>query len=226
MPGLRGSRQPFRSCVPELPRAQPAQSGGGRGGVGAAVVLLGGVIILGVQVVRGGRAPSDPARVDATSPDPATDTSGDYGWIVKAMAECDEEAKLQTDTMHFLIVPVTSTGLSLPGWSPSPITAVGESILLLNSSDALIGLRNRAMALYQKPLTFAVSDPETQTTYKWKPAIGVTALKTRETSWGSLKLGFEIPDLAKEIAWGPAIHLGKGTCYWVNPLVRPSARSQ
>ena len=188
----------------------------------AAAVLLGGLIVLGVQLMRPGKAPSDAGN---TSSDPAAGTTEGYGWIVQAMAECDEEAKLRTDTMHFLIVPVTSTGMSLPGWSPSPITTVGDAVLLLNSSDALIGLRNRALALYQRPLTFAISDPESGTVYRWKPAVGVTALKARDTGWSSLKLGLEIPDLAREIAWGPTIHASKRTCYWVNPLVRSPARS-
>ncbi len=191
----------------------------------AAAVLLGGLIVLGVQLMRTGKTPTDAGRASNTSSDPAADTTEGYGWIVQAMAECDEEAKLRTDTMHFLIVPVTSTGMSLPGWSPSPITSVGAAVLLLNSSDTLIGLRNRALALYQRPLTFAISDPESATIHRWKPAVGVTALKTRDTGWGTLKLGLEIPDLAKEIAWGPIIHLSKGTCYWVNPLVRSPARS-
>ena len=139
------------------------------------------------------------------------------------MAECDEEAKLKPDTMHFLIVPVASTGLTLPGFSASPISNIGNSAALLSSTDTLIGLRNRVLVLYQKPMTFAVSDPTTKTVYKWKPAVGVTALKTRETGSSSLTLGFEIPDVAKEIEWGPTINLNKGTCYWINPLVRGPA---
>jgi hypothetical protein len=186
----------------------------------AAVVLLGSLIVLGVQLKRTGKGPTDAVHAGNTSSDPRPDTTEGYGWIVQAMAECDEEAKLRTDTMHFLIVPVTSTGMSLPGWSPSPISPVGDAVLLLNASDALIGLRNRALALYQRPVTFAISDPQSGTIYKWKPAVGVTALKRRDTTWGNLKLGFEIPHLAEEIAWGPIIHLRKGTCYWVNPLVR------
>ncbi len=95
----------------------------------------------------------------------------------------------------------------------------------LSSTDTLIGLRNRVLTLYQKPVTFAVSDPATNTVYKWKAAVGVTGLKSRETGSTSLTLGFEIPDVAKEIEWGPTINLSKGTCYWINPLVRSAARS-
>jgi hypothetical protein len=191
----------------------------------AAVLVAGGLAVLGAQLFRGHDTPRSPPQAgDATAVDPTADAAGDYGWIVKAMAECEEEAKLKTDTMHFLIVPVTATGIVLPGWAPNPISPVGNSATLLTSTDALIGLRNRALVLYQKPLTFAVSDPATSTVYKWKPAIGVTALKTRQTGLASLTLGFEIPDLAQEIEWGPTINLSNGSCYWINPLVRRSMR--
>ena len=189
----------------------------------AVVVLAGSIVAVGVYAFRGKAvAPSAP---QAEGTPPATDTADDYGWIVKAMAECEEEAKLKQDTMHFLIVPVASTGLSLPGFSASPISNVGNAAVLLSSTDTLIGLRNRVLTLYQKPMTFAVSDPETNTVYKWKAAVGVTGLKSRETGSKSLTLGFEIPDVAKEIEWGPTINLNKGTCYWINPLVRGAARS-
>jgi hypothetical protein len=187
------------------------------------VLVAGGLTALGLQAFRGKSAP----RADSppASPAPTTDTAPDYGWIVTAMAECEEEAKLKLDTMHFLIVPLTPTGMSLPGWTPKPISAVGDSAVLLTSSDALIGLRNRVLVLYEKPITFAVSDPATNTVYKWKPAVGVAALKTKEAGQTSFVLGFEIPDLAKDIEWGPTINLGKGTCYWINPMIRAGTRS-
>jgi len=190
-----------------------------------ALALAGGLIALSVQVVRSMRTAESapPAGGAPGASGPTTDTSAAYGWIVKAMAECEEEAKLRQDTLHFLIVPVTTTGLSLPGWSPNPIGPVGDSATLFNSSDTLIGLRNGALALYRKPLTFALSDPATQTVYKWKPAIGVTALKTRDSGIGSVTLGFEIPDLAKDIAWGPTINLSKGNCYWINPVIHAAS---
>jgi hypothetical protein len=141
------------------------------------------------------------------------------------MADCDVEAKHRLDTLHFLIIPVTTTALSLPGWSPNAIGTIGGAATLLHSSDAVIGLRNRALALYKKPLTFVVADPETKTVYKWKPAVGVTALTTRDTGLSRLTLGFEIPDASKDIEWGPTINLTKGTCYWINPLVLGAPRS-
>ena len=193
----------------------------------AAIVLAGGLVMLGAQAFRSRQAPPPPAPAESapSTPEPPAATTQDYGWIVQAMAECDEEAKQRVDTLHFLIVPVATTGTALPGWSPSPIGAIGNSAVLLNSSDALIGLRNHALMLYRKPLTFLVSDPETDTVYKWKPATGVASLKRRGTDVNSLKLGFEIPEVAKNIEWGPVISLKKATCYWINPLVRPVPRS-
>lgn len=189
----------------------------------SAVALVGGLIAASVLVVRGTRTPQSPPP--AAGAPPASDTTVAYGWIVKAMAECEEEAKLREDTLHFLIVPVTTTGLSLPGWSPTPIGPVGDSATLFSSSDTLIGLRNGALALYRKPLTFALSDPATQTVYKWKPAVGVTALKTRDSGVGSITIGFEIPDVAKDIAWGPTINLSKGNCYWINPVIHAAGHA-
>jgi hypothetical protein len=204
------------------------------------VGLIGGVTALGVFAFRGvttsksasqspskGRPQAEmkAATKAAANSAPQADaaTNDDYSWIVAAMAECEEEAKLKTDTMHFLIVPVTTTTTSMLGWTPAPISPVGRAAVLINSTDTLIGLRNRALALYRNPLAFAVSDPATQTVYKWKPAVGVTALKTRESNSANLTLGFEISDHSKEVEWGPTINLQKGSCYWINPLIRARA---
>jgi len=156
---------------------------------------------------------------------PPREGASDYGWIVQAMADCDEEAKRTAETLSFLIVPVSKTDMSLPGWSPMPIGTMGSSVVLLNSTDALIGLRNRALELYDKPVAFTVSDPATSTVYKWKASVGVTALKTRAAGLDNLKLGFEIPQVAKGVEWGPTVKVERGTCYWINPLIRAAARS-
>ena len=89
----------------------------------------------------------------------------------------------------------------------------------------MIGLRNRVLALYQKPLIFAVSDPNSKTAQKWKPSVGVAPLTTKDTDQPALTLGFEIPDTGKPIEWGPTINLTKGTCYWINPLILSAPRS-
>jgi hypothetical protein len=191
----------------------------------SAVLFAGGLIVLGWHALRSEESPQPEARAKGAAADPGGTGSEDYGWLVQAMADCDVEAKHRLDTLHFLIIPVTTTALSLPGWAPNAIGTIGGAATLLHSSDAVIGLRNRALALYKKPLTFLVADPETKTVYKWKPAVGVTALTTRDTGLSRLTLGFEIPDASKDIEWGPTINLTKGTCYWINPLVLGAPRS-
>jgi hypothetical protein len=150
--------------------------------------------------------------------------SSDYGWIVKAMAECEEEAKQSPQRLHFLIVPVIATGNSLPGWSPAPIGAIGPFARLLKHTDTLLGLRNGVFVLYPKPITFVISDPATEMLYKWKPAVGVARLKTRDNDFSKLKLGFEIPDIGVETQWGPTVPINQGTCYWINPLIETASR--
>jgi hypothetical protein len=194
-------------------------------GLALVAVAIVGATMFGMQAFN--KAPPAQPQADraVSAPERAKDGEDDYGWIVKEMAECDVAAKQALDKMHFLIVPVTTTGMTLPGWTPRPIGKVGTSAALLTSSDAMIGLRNRMLALYQKPLTFAISDPATKAVFKWKPSVGVTSLTTPDTGSSSLTLGFEIPDLAKEIEWGPTINLSQGTCYWINPIIRGGVRS-
>jgi hypothetical protein len=182
----------------------------------AAALLAAGLIALGWWALRGD---AEPGRPPAALAPAAADAKSDYGWLMTAMAECEAEAKVQTDTMRFLIVPVTATGISLPGWSPPVIGTLGDVVTLLHSTDTLIGLRNGALALYPKPVTFALSDPTSKTVYKWKPAVGVSGLSSRELAAGQFALGLDIPDVVKETAWGPTLNLKKGSCYWINALV-------
>jgi hypothetical protein len=184
-----------------------------------AVVLVGGAITLGALYAPRGKKPAQ----EQPQSEPKAEAAEDYGWIVKAMAECDETAKRSLDVLRFLILPLTNTNKALAGWRPSIISMAGDRIQLISATDALIGLRNGAMALYPKEVTFAVSDPKTNTTYKWKPAVGVSELTTRETSFESLKLGFQVAEIGDEIVWGPTINIETGTCYWTNPLILPPA---
>ena len=190
-----------------------------------AVILIAGAVALGVKFFHAGEGPRTAAPGAQPAPGSTADDTAEFGWIVKAMAECEEEAKQKLDTLHFLIVPVTATGHSLPGWSPVPISDIGASAKLLTSTDALIGLRNGALELYAKPVTFVISDPASKTIYKWKPAVGVAALATKEASFEKIRLGFELPDVAGDVEWGPTIAVSKGTCYWINPLVLAPTRS-
>jgi hypothetical protein len=141
-----------------------------------------------------------------------------YGWIAQAMADCEVLAKRNSDTLYFLIVPTKHSATPAPGWNPVTIGNLGQTATLLASADALVGLRNGSLELYRDPLTFAIRDPDTNTTYKWKPANGVSELKSREVKAASLTLGIEL-DNSGTIEWGPTIAIATGSCYWTNPLI-------
>jgi hypothetical protein len=183
----------------------------------SAIVLASAIIALGYYAFRSASAPPAPQEAQMRG-HAATDTVDNYGWIVQAMAECEVEAKQQLDRLHFLVVPLTATGLSLPGWSPNPIGDIGADAKLVGAGDAMIGLRNGALILYPKPIIFLVSDPATRTVYKWKPAVGVAALNA-SYSFEKVTLGLELPDVSGEVQWGPTVNITKGTCYWINPLI-------
>ena len=182
------------------------------------LLALGGVF--GSKLLWKRAAPSEPAEPAAAPP--AAETPEAFGWIAQAMADCEVLAKQNADTLYFLIVPVKPSANPVPGWRPVTIGNLGQNAALLASADALVGLRNGALELYRDPLTFAVKDPDTNTTYKWKPANGVSELKSRELKATSLTLGIELGDNG-EIIWGPTIAIAKGSCYWTNPLILPGA---
>ncbi len=182
----------------------------------AALVVIAGAIALGVYALRE-KGTSAPPAASAEKP-------AEYDWLLQAMAECEAEAKQKSDTLNFLIVPMTTTGASLPGWSAKPLSSVGNAGALLSSTDALFGLTNHLLTLYDRPIAFAVSDPTTDAVLKWKPAVGVSSLKTRETGFANLKLGFQMSETADQIEWGPTVAIEKGTCYWIMALFeRPRA---
>jgi hypothetical protein len=158
----------------------------------------------------------------ASTGEPGAETPEAFGWIAQAMADCEVLAKQNADALYFLIVPVKPSGNQVAGWRPVTIGNLGQNAALLASADALVGLRNGALELYRDPLTFAVKDPDTNTVYKWKPANGVSELKSRELKVASLTLGIELGN-SGEVLWGPTIAIAKGSCYWTNPLILPGA---
>ena len=112
---------------------------------------------------------------------------------------------------------------NVAGWVPGSIGLVGNSVELLPSSNAVIGLRNGSLALYREPLAFAVTDPATNTVYRWKPEAGVTVL----TVAGERLCGTQarIPARRQQRhRMGDRRRAEPGTCYWIYPLIRTARR--
>jgi hypothetical protein len=177
----------------------------------ALLVLLGGASYFGAGAFLW--APQ--ASPQTSKAEPQEDA---YGWIVQAMADCDVYAKQYPDILYFLIVPLALTEKKVAGWNPVETGRIGGSATLISSRDAIIGLRNGMLVLYRKPITFAIKDTATQTIYKWKPAAGVSELKSSESGLASPILGFQLAEQA-DIEWGPAFSIAKGACYWIMPVI-------
>ena len=90
-------------------------------------------------------------------------------------------------------MPVTAERRAGAGMAAGTIGNIGTSAVLMASADALVGLRNGALELYREPVTFVVTDPDTNTIYKWKPAVGVAELKSHESA-AKLTLGIQLGD--------------------------------
>jgi hypothetical protein len=146
----------------------------------------------------------------------------EFGWIERAIAQCEAEAARNGATLYFLVIPVVaSDGEQLPWMSKSNGT-VGPSILLLGSQTTLDGLRAGSLRLASRPFNFSILEPSTSRIYKWKPALGVSKFAIREANTvAAFQPGFEIP-VGGEPRWadGGAIPRQPGTCYWTGALIR------
>jgi hypothetical protein len=183
----------------------------------AALIVLGGAGFLGARTFLWPQPA--PTAEQATKPATPETGIGDYGWLVQAMADCDVYAKRDTDVLYFLIIPIAPSGNIVPAFQPATLGEIGSAATLVRSTDALIGLRNGAFVIYSKPLTFALRDQNMSTVYKWEPAVGVAELKSRKITATWLTLGVQLEG-GKDVEWGPTLNVGKGTCYWTNPLIK------
>ena len=89
----------------------------------AVMAVVAGVVVLGSLIFIRGK---DEAPGGLATPEQKAEAGEQYGWLVKAMAECEEEAKRTTDKLYFLIAPVTRTTTNAAGWVPGRIGMVGD----------------------------------------------------------------------------------------------------
>ena len=148
----------------------------------AVLVLAGALAVLGVAGLSRKDAPQSPTQAGdaSTTADRPPTPPGTIGWIAQAMAECEVVAKQNADTLYFLIVPVKPSAIPCP--------AGARSRSATSASRRAAGLGGRAGRAAQRragalPRSADVrgQDPDTNTTYKWKPANGVSELKSRES---------------------------------------------
>ena len=144
-----------------------------------------------------------------------------FGWIGRAIAQCEAEAARSVDTLYFLVIPVVAPDGDQQAWLAKSNGTVGDSVLL-GSQDTLDGLRAGSLRLVRRSFNFAILEPSATRVYQWKPALGVHKFAIRGAkAVATFKPGFEIP-AGGDTQWaaGGAITREAGTCYWTGALMR------
>jgi hypothetical protein len=180
----------------------------------AVCVVVALVMALGSRPVPTAGAPEAPAgeRVEQKAAD-------DLVWLTNAMTECDTQARVDLDTLYFLVLPLASIAKDDAQWREKSIIDIGNAILL-RGDDALQGLRSGALRIYSGQYDFRVLDVTSNVTYKWKTATGVTKVSAPDASAiTQFKLQFQTPGAAGDAQWGDPFNRQAGTCYWVNAIV-------
>ena len=145
-----------------------------------------------------------------------------FGWIGRAITQCEAEAARSVDTLYFLVIPVLAVDGDQQAWLAKSNGTVGASVLLLGSQDTLDGLRAGSLRLVRRSFNFAILEPSATRVYQWKPALGVHKFAIRDAkAVATFKPGFEIP-AGGDTQWaaGGAITREAGTCYWTGALMR------
>jgi hypothetical protein len=143
----------------------------------------------------------------------------DFGWLTDAMSKCEEQARQDTDTLYFLVLPLASPGSDDAQWRAKSIIDIGNAILL-RSDDALDGLKNGTLRLYTGQYDFRILDVGANAVYKWKPATGVTKVSAPDASAiVQFKLQFQTAASGADAPWGDPFNRQTNTCYWVNAII-------
>ena len=201
------------SLTASAARAYPAR--------GAGPVLIAGLVC---AAALGGIFGASHLRSFVTLPQggivaPAQDRN--FRWIERAIAECEAEAARNPETLYFMVIPVVPTDADFQAWAPKANGMAGASVILLGLKNTLDNLRAGSLRLDRRAFEFAILDPATSNTYKWRPAAGVHKYAIRKAKLiTSFKPGFEMP-LGSEPQWtdGSAIPRQAGTCYWTGALI-------
>jgi hypothetical protein len=186
---------------------------------GALGLLPIAVVVALVLALRGQAIPTADSNAPAGEPIEAT-AAGDFGWLTDAMSACEMQAQQDSQTLYFLLLPLTSVAADEAQWRQKSIIDVGNAILL-RSEDALEGLKSGALRLYGGRYNFKILDVSTEAVFQWKPATGVTKVSAPDTAAiTQFKLQFETPGSQAEAQWGDPFNRQTGTCYWVNAIIR------
>jgi hypothetical protein len=185
--------------------------------VGALSVLLAAMVVALVLSGHGiSTADTDP---DTPAGERIVASGADFVWLTDAMGTCEEQARQDTQTLYFLVLPLASLAKDDEQWRAKSIIDIGNAILL-RSDDALDGLKSGALRLYSGRYDFRVLDVGANAVYNWKPATGVTKVSAGDASAiTQFKLQFQTSGSGDNPPWGDPFNRQTGTCYWVNAII-------
>ena len=187
---------------------------------GALALLLIAVVIAAVTILTGHQLAAATETGDAIGEPVAAGATGDPSWLAKAMNQCDAEAKADADTLHFLATPLVVVDSDLASWRAKAINDAGNGIML-RSEETFDGLRRGSLRLYAADYGFGVLDAADNLIYRWRPSVGVakfTAANPGEMP--TFMVQFRTAHTGSEPVQGGAFNRQKGSCYWVNAIIR------
>jgi hypothetical protein len=162
-----------------------------------------------------------PALFGPPRPTTRSSHAADFGWIEKAMADCDSAASKHLDALYFLVVPLTAADGNIQRWSLLSLGQIGDTVTLLTSRDALAGLKSGALTLYKGQFEFSIIEPTTNVTYNWKPATGVSEFVTQEAiAIKSFRPGVRVVGVDRDTAFAATPAPQRAACYWISALLR------
>lgn len=170
-----------------------------------------------IGIPRTGHGVAIPGQiVPPTESGPREPTAPDIAAISRAMAQCEDVAARNPDTLAFLVLPVVRVGAQTQDWRALAIEKVGDTYLLLSAKDGLDGLRDGSLAVRPGRYTFSVLDPSSGATYSWTSATGMSRLERPDSAAiKTLQIGFDFSATQTGPHWSKLFQRKAGSCYWV-----------
>jgi hypothetical protein len=190
-----------------------------------AVLLVGALSLTRQMFHREPAASEKDTAAASTAPGlvrmPNGEGTVDLPTIEKAMNDCDADAARNPDALDFVILPLLSPIRNYQPWIAASVGDIGTSVILLRSKDALDGLRDGSLTLYDGPYMFSIVDAATEVAHTWDRAHGVTRLDKRDAAQiASFRVRFGFADFVGDTPSNFRFPRQKGVCYWVSALLR------
>ncbi len=186
---------------------------------GALILLLAAVVAAAIMVVRWHQLAAATETGAPADEQIAAGTGADLSWLENAMSGCDDAAKADPETLHFLVTPLVPATGGIEPWRAKSISDAGNGIVL-RSNDTFDGLRSGALQIYPADYAFSIFDPSDGELHRWQPSVGVTKFSTAEAGpIATFKVQFRTARSGAGADWGSGFNRLRGSCYWVNAVL-------